>query len=99
MSDTYGELDVLFITTSRMSNPSKSNNRKGKPRNTLQQNIENARIQAKQIRAKRKSEFLASIKYSESLLKQNATLKEQICLLKKQLKILIMICRHQNIKK
>lgn len=92
--ETYGELDVLFNTTSRLTNPSKSKKRKGRHRNTLQKNIENARIRAKHFRAQRKADFLSSVKYSESLLKQNAKLKEQICLLKKQLKILIMICKH-----
>jgi len=57
-----------------------------------------ARIQARRNRARRKSEYLASIKYSESLLKMNANLKYEVSHLKKRRDELIQQCK-QNIKK
>jgi len=100
MTDTYGELDVLFITTSSTLKPSKPKRHRVKTFKTLTQLREISRIRAQKFRARRNSEFLASVKYSESLLKQNEKLKLQICHLKNQLKELIVLCQKKiNIKK
>ena len=101
MTDTYGELDVLFITTPSIKNPSKSKkcnkkcNKKynNKTYKKAKQHLEQARIRAKEFREKRKAQFLSSIKYSQSLQKQNEKLKLEICHLKIQLNTLIVLCQ------
>ena len=100
MTDTYGELDVLFITTPSIKKPSKSKKCKDKTYKKAKQHLEQARIRAKEFREKRKAQFLSSIKYSQSLQKQNEKLKLEICHLKIQLNTLIVLCQKKiNIKK
>lgn len=141
MSDSYGELDELFIKskdqsvqdlaspasldvpisnscdehiphihcTKNVSNDTAeikitSKTKQNKPKKVNKKNKtydeiirERTRIRAQQFRDKRKAEFLESLKYSESLQKQNKKLKQQISLLKQQLNKLIIHCKHQNI--
>ena len=93
MIDTYGELDVLFITTPSIQNPSISKKCKDKTYKKSKRQLENGRVRSKEFRDRRKAQFRSSIEYSESLLKQNEKLKQQICLLKHQLNKLIVLCQ------
>ena len=57
---------------------------------------ERARMHAKKTRERRKVKFQASIEYSTFLHKQNEKLKQQISLLKKQLKELLLLYREKH---
>ena len=100
----YGELDELFTSTPSIQNLSKS--KKHKDKNQVLDNAcrkithkrERICIIAKQVCERRKAKFLASIKYSESLLKQNENLKHQICHLKHKLKELIVLYQRKTLK-
>jgi hypothetical protein len=102
----YGELDELFASIASIENHPKAKNTrvvfdeknvKTKKRITLvHQKREKARINAKKTRERRKAAFQALIEYSKSLHKQNEKLKQQIYLLKEQLKKLLMLCREKH---
>ena len=57
---------------------------------------ERARMHAKKTRERRKAKIQASIEYSTFLHKQNKKLKQQISLLKKQLKELLLLYRQKH---
>lgn len=55
-----------------------------------------AREQAKRGRARRKAELLKLIKHNDTLQKQNGKLKKEICILKKELSKLIILCKNKT---
>ncbi len=90
MIDTYGELDVWLYKAPRLQTK-KPIKLKCKEID-LEKYRENARLQAKKFRAKKKAELITSMLYLHFLEEQNAKLKRKINRLKNHLEALIIKC-------